>query len=107
MISIYVVQNCTDWWQDLQLCESVKLKLTQNINTLKNKRAVAQNTKEQSNILYCEIQFSTVWDILLRAVFLNLKFPYNQYEIAPFLMTGKAMVQYMAISFAKGVKPLI
>lgn len=44
---------------------------------------------------------------LLRAVSLNLKFPYNQYEIAPFLTTGKALVQYMAISFAKGVQPLI
>lgn len=38
---------------------------------------------------------------------LSLKFPYNQYQIAPFLMTSKALVRYMAISLAKEVKPLI
>lgn len=46
-------------------------------------------------------------EISLRTVSPNLKFPYNQYQIASFLMTGKALLQYMAISFAKGVKPLI
>lgn len=34
-------------------------------------------------------------------------FPYNQYKLAPFLVTGQALVQYMAISFAQGVKSLI
>ena len=33
--------------------------------------------------------------------------PYNQYKLAPFLVTGKALVQYMVISFAQGVKRLI
>lgn len=35
------------------------------------------------------------------------QFPYNQYAIAPYLMTGKALEQYIAVSFAGGVKPLI
>lgn len=39
--------------------------------------------------------------------FSQFKFPHNQYQIAPFLMTGKALVQYMAISLTKRVKPLI
>lgn len=47
----------------------------------------------------------------VHSCFLSFKayffFPYNQYKLAPFLVTGKALVQYMAISFSQGVKPLI